>query len=36
MNEKALLPAVKEGKIKESVIDDKIRRILRVAYRFAG
>jgi beta-glucosidase len=34
MNEKTLLPAVKEGKVKESDIDDKIRRILRVAYRF--
>ena len=34
MNEKTLLPAVKEGKVKESVIDDKIRRILRVGYRF--
>ena len=34
MNEKTLLPAVKEGKVKELVIDDKIRRLLRVAYRF--
>jgi beta-glucosidase len=34
MNEKTLLPAVKEGKVKEAVIDDKIRRLLRVAYRF--
>lgn len=34
MNEKTLIPAVKEGKVKESVIDDKIRRILRVGYRF--
>jgi beta-glucosidase len=34
MNEKTLLPAVKEGKVKESDIDDKIRRILRVGYRF--
>jgi beta-glucosidase len=34
MNEKTLLPAVKEGKVKESVIDDKIRRMLRVGYRF--
>jgi len=34
MNEKTLLPAVKEGKVKESVIDDKIRRPLRVGYRF--
>jgi beta-glucosidase len=34
MNEETLLPAVKAGKVKESVIDDKIRRILRDAYRF--
>jgi beta-glucosidase len=34
MNEKTLLPAVKDGKVKESVIDDKIRRLLREAYRF--
>lgn len=34
MNEKTLVDAVKEGKIKESVIDDKIRRLLRVGYRF--
>jgi beta-glucosidase len=34
MNEETLLPAVKAGKVKESVIDDKIRRILREAYRF--
>jgi len=34
MNAKTLLPAVKEGKVKEPVIDDKIRRILRNGYRF--
>jgi beta-glucosidase len=34
MNEKTLLPAVKDGKVKESVIDDKVRRILRDGYRF--
>ena len=34
MNEKTLVPAVKEGKVKESAIDDKIRRLLRVGYRF--
>jgi len=34
MNAKTLVPAVKEGKVKESEIDDKIRRILREAYRF--
>jgi len=34
MNEKTLLPAVKDGKVKESVIDDKIRRLLRDGYRF--
>jgi beta-glucosidase len=34
MNAKTLLPAVKEGKVKEATIDDKIRRLLRVGYRF--
>jgi len=34
MNEKTLAPAVKGGEVKESDIDDKVRRILRVAYRF--
>jgi len=34
MNEKTLLPAVKNGTVKESAIDDKIRRILRDGYRF--
>jgi beta-glucosidase len=34
MNEKTLLPAVKAGTVKVSEIDDKIRRILREAYRF--
>jgi beta-glucosidase len=34
MNAKTLIPAVKEGKVKESDIDDKIRRILRDGYRF--
>ncbi|MGB6691031.1 MAG: glycoside hydrolase family 3 C-terminal domain-containing protein [Terracidiphilus sp.] len=34
MNEKTLVPAVREGKVKEAVIDDKIRRLLRVGYRF--
>jgi len=34
MNEQSLLPAVKSGVVKESTIDDKIRRILREAYRF--
>jgi beta-glucosidase len=34
MNEQTLLPAVKDGRVKESVIDDKIRRLLREAYRF--
>jgi beta-glucosidase len=34
MNQKTLLPAVKDGKVKESVIDDKIRRLLREGYRF--
>jgi len=34
MNEQTLLPAVKDGRVKEPVIDDKIRRLLREAYRF--
>ena len=34
MNEKTLVPAVKEGKVKETEIDDKVRRLLRVGYRF--
>ena len=34
MNEKSLLPAVKDGRVKESAIDDKIRRLLREGYRF--
>jgi beta-glucosidase len=34
MNAETLIPAVKAGKVKEADIDDKIRRILRVAYRF--
>jgi len=34
LNREKLLPAVKAGKVKESVIDDKIRRILRLAICF--
>jgi beta-glucosidase len=34
MNRKELLPAVKAGKVKESTIDDKIIRLLRVALRY--
>ncbi|HVZ82146.1 MAG TPA: glycoside hydrolase family 3 C-terminal domain-containing protein [Terracidiphilus sp.] len=34
MNEKTLLPAVKSGKVPESVIDDKVRRLFRTAIRF--
>lgn len=34
MNREALLPAIKDGRIKESVIDDKVRRILRKAIQF--
>jgi beta-glucosidase len=33
-NPESLIPAVKSGKVKESVIDDKVRRLLRVASRF--
>ncbi len=34
MNLKNLLPAVQDGRVPESVIDDKVRRILRTAIRF--
>ncbi len=34
MNELSLLPAIKQGKVKAPVIEDKVRRLLRVAYRF--
>jgi beta-glucosidase len=34
MNELALLPAVKQGKVKAPIIEDKVRRLLRLAYRF--
>ena len=34
MTLKTLLPAIKEGKVSESVIDDKVRRILRTAMQF--
>ncbi|MCK4827177.1 glycoside hydrolase family 3 C-terminal domain-containing protein, partial [bacterium] len=34
MNRDTLLPAIESGKLKEEVIDDKIRRILRVYERF--
>jgi beta-glucosidase len=34
MNRKNLLPAIRKGTVKESTIDDKIRRMLRVMFRF--
>ncbi len=34
MNPKNLLPAVKDGKVYEATIDDKVRRIFRTAIRF--
>jgi beta-glucosidase len=34
MNEATLVPAVKSGKVSVATIDDKVRRILRVAARF--
>ena len=34
MNAETLIPAVKSGTVSEATIDDKIRRVLRVAYRF--
>ncbi|MCK5740023.1 glycoside hydrolase family 3 C-terminal domain-containing protein, partial [bacterium] len=33
MNQKTLLPAIKAGEIRETTIDDKIRRMLRVMFR---
>ena len=34
MNAKTLLPAIKAGKVSEATINEKVRRILRVAIRF--
>lgn len=34
MNRENLLPAISSGVVKESTIDDKVRRILRVMFRF--
>ena len=34
MNEQALVPAVKDGRVKESTIDDKVLRLLRVELRY--
>jgi beta-glucosidase len=34
MNEETLLPAIKAGQVTEATIDDKVRRILRVAVKF--
>ncbi|HET7102713.1 MAG TPA: glycoside hydrolase family 3 C-terminal domain-containing protein, partial [Terracidiphilus sp.] len=34
MNEETLLPAVKDGRVKESTIDDKVLRLLRVELRY--
>ncbi len=34
MNKETLLPAVKDGRVPESLIDDKVRRILRVMIAF--
>lgn len=34
MNPATLLPAIRSGKIPETVVDDKVRRILRTAVRF--
>ena len=35
MNRKDLLPAIEQGKVSVATIDDKVRRILRTAVRFA-
>jgi beta-glucosidase len=34
MNPQTLLPAIREGKVSEATVDDKVRRILRTAIRF--
>ena len=34
MNPKTLLPAFRDGQLKQDVIDDKIRRMLRIMFRF--
>ena len=34
MNEQTLVPAVKDGRVKESTIDDKVLRLLRVELRY--
>lgn len=34
LNKEKLIPLIKEGKLAESVIDDKVRRLLRLAVRF--
>ena len=34
MNQATLLPAIKDGKVTEATIDDKVRRIIRTAIRF--
>lgn len=34
MNKQKLIPAIQSGKVKESTIDEKVRRILRIMFRF--
>jgi beta-glucosidase len=34
MSREALLPAIRDGRLSEAILDDKVRRILRVALRF--
>ena len=34
LNRETLLPAIKKGKVTVATIDDKVRRILRVAIQF--
>jgi beta-glucosidase len=34
MNEQTLLPAIRSGKVSQATLDDKVRRILRIAVRF--
>ncbi len=34
MNKENLMPAIKAGKVKEATIDEKVKRILRIMFRF--
>jgi beta-glucosidase len=34
LNRETILPALREGRLRESVLDDKVRRLLRIMFRF--